>query len=1015
MNDFSMITREKGLYFTMPIFRNCLRTAVTNAIKCRNLNAVAATDLGNRSLAAETSHLAVIRRRYDARDCTVATLTPGAGGTWLVTTNIYDGTTPRLIRTETTGQPATAYLYDALGDTVATVRSGITTASETRHENIDGTVWRVDTSSTSCGGVTNAVSTTRRQLTGLSDALRSQTVSIAPDGSATTEQSSFDPQTCELTTIRATDAATPLVTVSRFGRTVERESPRETVFNYFDQMGRAAYSEARHPAAGGSLYWRWSQYDGSGNEVDYGTDYFDHDTYEYLSVTGSRTFDAFNRETSRTDALGNTVTTAYDALGRLAATTGATYPVAYGYDTAGRMTAMHTFRDESDAGDETRWLYDHATGLLTNKVYADGSRTAHTHTPDGLPLRTIWARGAWRETGYNQQRRPVRTDYAGDTPSDFTGYDQFGAVATASNAVSSVWYIRDALGSVTNETVAVDTNVLAITRCYDRYNRISVLGPLSYAYTADGNLAVISNAGMVVEYGYTADRLDAGYTLTLANGNELSHSVVRDACRRQLVAAVTNACNGNTINQYNYTFDAVNRPTARNSDSFGYNHRSEVTSAVIDPHTASYVYDAIGNQRSNTIDFVNTEYTANNLNQYTSILGASAPLCDLSYDLDGNMLTNGVWSYTWDSANRLRTVASNGVLLVENRYDALSRRVQKITSDATHTYFYDGWNLLEERIAHTDGTSEVISYIWGKDLSGKLQGAGGVGGLLAVSLNGALYLPLYDNYGNITAYADENGTTVALYTYDAFGRTISSTGLLADIFRHRFSTKYYDIETGLYYYGYRFYAPELMRWINRDPMEEKHDIVLYGFTMNNPISTYDMLGLRTVWIQMNHHMPSLNHIPGVTRGDVNRILQECVDKHVARNKKGTPCHTVKLIWRQVSAKPEQLGFSGGNLFGYNPTFVDVYLEEWTSPLLGHTGGWHVSVNPEAVQSVSKSEGGSFEMGLATVIAHETFLHAIGGKIGHYHWSGFVDASKGLIGGNLSDSACKLLCDRLDID
>ncbi|NLN03167.1 MAG: hypothetical protein GX174_14890, partial [Lentisphaerae bacterium] len=283
MNDFSMITREKGLYFTMPIFRNCLRTAVTNAIKCRNLNAVAATDLGNRSLAAETSHLAVIRRRYDARDCTVATLTPGAGGTWLVTTNIYDGTTPRLIRTETTGQPATAYLYDALGDTVATVRSGITTASETRHENIDGTVWRVDTSSTSCGGVTNAVSTTRRQLTGLSDALRSQTVSIAPDGSATTEQSSFDPQTCELTTIRATDAATPLVTVSRFGRTVERESPRETVFNYFDQMGRAAYSEARHPAAGGSLYWRWSQYDGSGNEVDYGTDYFDHDTYEYLS------------------------------------------------------------------------------------------------------------------------------------------------------------------------------------------------------------------------------------------------------------------------------------------------------------------------------------------------------------------------------------------------------------------------------------------------------------------------------------------------------------------------------------------------------------------------------------------------------------------------------------------------------------------------------------------------------------------------------------------------------------
>ncbi len=54
------------------------------------------------------------------------------------------------------------------------------------------------------------------------------------------------------------------------------------------------------------------------------------------------------------------------------------------------------------------------------------------------------------------------------------------------------------------------------------------------------------------------------------------------------------------------------------------------------------------------------------------------------------------------------------------------------STTATHTYFYGDWNLIEERIARDDGTASTNRYIWGKDLSGSLQGAGGVGGLVAV-------------------------------------------------------------------------------------------------------------------------------------------------------------------------------------------------------------------------------------------------------------------------------------------
>ena len=144
------------------------------------------------------------------------------------------------------------------------------------------------------------------------------------------------------------------------------------------------------------------------------------------------------------------------------------------------------------------------------------------------------------------------------------------------------------------------------------------------------------------------------------------------------------------------------------------------------------------------------------------------------------------------------------------------------TSGLAKIRFYYGWNLIEERIAYTNGNNSTIRYYWGRDLSGTLHGAGGVGGLLFLTVstsniepqtpnsstpNLQLFIPCYDNNGNVTRYLDSSGNTVAQYTYDAFGNTIGKSGLMCDFFRHRFSTKYLDIETGLYYYGYRFYCP----------------------------------------------------------------------------------------------------------------------------------------------------------------------------------------------------------------
>ena len=570
------------------------------------------------------------------------------------------------------------------------------------------------------------------------------------------------------------------------------------------------------------------------------------------TITEFYDYDMFGNRIATTDALGNAIYKSYDPFGSVVAEWVATYPVRYAYDTQGRRTSLSTTRD-GDTWDTTTWAYDPRTSLCLSKTYADGSVVAYTCTPDGLPLRTTYASGRWRENTYDTSRRLVAETFGGGTggaggpPADtntFT-YDVFGIRLSESNSVSSVTYQRDTYGNCTNETMTVSegpqssavAETYTIDREYESNGRLVRNGDTYYTYAPDGLLATISNAEAIVEYAYTHDRLDAGYTLTLTNGTVFTRAVVRDAYRRSLVTAITNSVDAIAVETFAYTYDALGHPMSRNSDSFGYNNRSEVTSATVSGVPASYGYDDIGNS---------TNFIANCLNQYT--LYGSVPLCEFSYDLDGNLLSDGVFTYAYDAANRLSSVTSNGVLLVTNFYDTQGRLVKKVSAEAETTFFYDAWNLIEERIAYTNGTTSTINYHWGRDLSGSLQGVGGVGGLLYLTVSNSnsqlqLYVPFYDSNGNITHYCDANGNIVAQYTYDAFGNLLSATGPMAGFFRHRFSTKYYDAEMGLYYYGYRFYTPTLMRWLNRDPIAESGGLNIYCFCKNNGTQRIDILGL----------------------------------------------------------------------------------------------------------------------------------------------------------------------------
>jgi RHS repeat-associated protein len=175
-------------------------------------------------------------------------------------------------------------------------------------------------------------------------------------------------------------------------------------------------------------------------------------------------------------------------------------------------------------------------------------------------------------------------------------------------------------------------------------------------------------------------------------------------------------------------------------------------------------------------------------------------------------------------------------------------------------FVYDGNLVIQERDINNQ---PQVTYTRGNDLSGQtgsaLNGAGGIGGLLArsdrnqvipgvVTSGGVSEFGTHSYYhadgnGNVTMLIAASQMIVAKYLYDPFGNTLAKCGLLADVNNYRFSSKEWNGNSGLYYYLYRFYDPNLQRWVNRDPIEEAGGYNLYEFVVNSPSFAIDLLGL----------------------------------------------------------------------------------------------------------------------------------------------------------------------------
>jgi RHS repeat-associated protein len=562
------------------------------------------------------------------------------------------------------------------------------------------------------------------------------------------------------------------------------------------------------------------------------------------------------RLASRTWARGTITTNTYNPAGDLWTVSyndGATPGITNGYDRLGRLNAI------TNGATVTTRTYDLA-GDLSSESYLGGILNGLTVTNqfDSDLRRTNLAL-------LNGSSRLCQAIY---------GYDNASRLASVSDGTNSAAYSYLANSPLVGQIVFKQSGTTRMTtsKQYDYLNRLSAISStpsnaFAYQYNA-ANQRTMNRLwdGSYWRYGYDAlGQVISGNKYwvdqTPVAGQQFDYAF--DSIGNRTQAQAGGDQNGANLRLANYTNNVLNQITSRGVPGYidVMGDALATNSVTVNGQTAYRKFEYFRQQLAVTNTSTNVWQMVSNASPgQTSVTGhiyVPKNPETYTYDADGNMLSDGRWTYAWDGENRLvgltslTNAASGSKLQLSFAYDYQGRRIQKIVStnssgtnyvgQYTNNYAYDGWNCIA---ILNPSLSLLNSFLWGSELSGSMQGAGGVGGLVAVNLgsNGVHFVE-YDGNGNVAGLVSaSNATTTATYEYGPFGELIRATGQMAKLNPFRFSTKYDDDETDLLYYGFRYYNPSTGRWPSRDPGQERGGLNLYGFVRNDAIDWLDTTG-----------------------------------------------------------------------------------------------------------------------------------------------------------------------------
>ena len=628
--------------------------------------------------------------------------------------------------------------------------------------------------------------------------------------------------------------------------------------------------------------------DGRGNTTTIRTDLAGR-AVSVTDAAGNETvtqYDArFDLAAMVTDALGNTVCAGYDARGRKTAEWGTgTQPLLLGYDEAGRLVSLTTFRaaqegdiaeDPSDRadGDTTTWSYDEATGLETRKTYADGTHVDKTWDAFNRLATETNARGIVKTCTYEQARGlPAGISYSDATPGQSFSYNHLGQLTQITDAAGTRTFACNPYGEP--ETDCLEANGLSwqVSELYDGLGRqagyeLSADGrrvqQARLSYDGKGRLSALAAEGMETPFSWTYCE-QGGLVEQLAYPNGMTRVNTYENSRDLLsVIDYRRPGSANPPARHEYDYDALGRPTRRRDTwntaapkttrLFTYNSRGELVGDQLRPGGRfGYQYDNIGN-RKEAFEFGNTtDYETDELNRYAGIAGNGAAAFVPQYDADGNQTlvktSTGIWTVTYNAENRpVKFESEDGGTTVECAYDSMGRRFEKKVTVGGTTGFHARYLYRDYlQVAECDLTGEtpalVRSYLWDPSEPQATR----VLAMTRWEANGTqvkehLYC-MHDAMKNVTSLFGEARGRRALYEYRPYGGLVTSEGNMAQENKFRFSCEYMDDELGLIYYNYRHLNPRDGRWISRDPIMEQGGWNLFAFVGNNGVNRWDYLG-----------------------------------------------------------------------------------------------------------------------------------------------------------------------------
>jgi RHS repeat-associated protein len=577
----------------------------------------------------------------------------------------------------------------------------------------------------------------------------------------------------------------------------------------------------------------------------------------------------------------NEVDTAYDANARKTTDTlksGSTSSALtqYGFDNMGRLQCIAVRMNTATYGslpssacsqgtagsygpDQiTQISYSAASQPLTYQV-AVGTASANTnatltYSNNGLPKTLKDGMNNLTTNVYDGFDRLSQTQFPTKTPqgagtsntSDYIllGYDNNRNVTSQRNRdTTTITVSIDHLNRTTQKVVPTSASGVAgytINYTYDLLNR-----PLTATF-ASGGLGITNTYDALSRQVTSSSNMDgtartftSTYDLagnrTLLTGNIGGYSAPFSYDYLNRMTAY--------VGQVGITYDnlgnrsAVNSGTSSTTSSgtYGYSPVNWLTSLTIHPvgtggdqsltftesPSAQIAMRGSSNDSYAYRNFTtaSTNYTSNGLNQYTAV-GSYGP----TYDNNGNLITYGGDTYTYDDENKL--VSVSGVHNATLYYDPSGRLWQITPSGGSSTRFiYDG---LHDVVETTASGTVLRDFVWGPGPDDPLvRWEGGAQNYLHA-----------DERGSIVAAMDRSGNTLSTYSYDEYGNLGSSTPE-----RFQYTGQAYLTEVGLYYYKSRFYHPGLGRFLQSDPIGTDGGINLYNYTGNDPVNLTDPLGL----------------------------------------------------------------------------------------------------------------------------------------------------------------------------